>query len=58
MAFGPTRARSLVGGVGRGDVGTAFPGWELLSVEAADTIGLGWPLSRTSPHWYRLRRAG
>jgi SAM-dependent methyltransferase len=56
LAFGPTRARSVVGGLSRADVESAFPGWEMLSVEAADTTGLGWPLTRTSPRWYRLRR--
>ena len=58
LAFRPTRVRSLVGGVTKADVEVAFPGWELLSVEAADTAGLRWPLSRTSPQWYRLRWPG
>ena len=59
LAFGPTRARSLVGGVSQAEVEDAFPGWELLAVEAAETTGLGWPLNRTAPRWYRLgwRRA-
>jgi hypothetical protein len=47
--------RSVAGGVTRGDVEAAFPGWEILSVEPADTMGLGWPLNKTAPHWYRLR---
>ena len=58
LAFGPTGLRSVVGGVSRAEVEAAFPGWELLSVEAADTAGLRWPLSRTSPQWYRLRWPG
>ena len=56
LSFGRTRMRSLVGGVSRDDVETAFVGWETLAVEPADTAGLGWPMSKTHPHWYRLRR--
>jgi SAM-dependent methyltransferase len=56
LAFQPTRMRSVVGGVSRADVEAAFPGWERLSVEPADTAGLGWPLTKTAPQWYRLRR--
>ncbi|MGY1826407.1 MULTISPECIES: class I SAM-dependent methyltransferase [unclassified Blastococcus] len=55
LAFGPTRVRSSVGGVSPAEVEAAFVGWDLLSVEPADTAGLGWPLNRTSPQWYRLR---
>jgi SAM-dependent methyltransferase len=56
LAFGPTRMRSLLGGVSRQEVADAFPGWELLAIDPADTSGLGWPMNRTSPQWYRLRR--
>ncbi len=56
LAFGSTRLRSVVGGVSKADVKAAFPRWEMLSIEAAETTGLGWPLTRTSPQWYRLRR--
>jgi SAM-dependent methyltransferase len=56
LAFQPTSMRSLAGGVSEADVKAAFPGWEMLSVEPADTEGLGWPMSKTSPQWYRLRR--
>ena len=31
-------------------------GAEVHLAEPAETAGLGWPLSRTSPQWYRLRR--
>ena len=34
----------------------ALADWEMLSVEPAETTGLGWPLTRTAPRWYRLRR--
>ena len=57
LAFGPTRLRSLVGGVSQHEVEEAFEGWTLLSVDPAPTEGLGWPMSRTSPRWYRLRLA-
>ncbi len=56
LAFQPTSMRSVAGGVSRADVEAAFPGWEMLSVEPADSRGLGWPLNKTSPQWYRLRR--
>lgn len=29
---------------------------EMLTVEPADTAGLGWPMNKTAPRWYRLRR--
>ena len=56
LAFGPSRYRRLVGGVSQHEVQAAFPGWELLAAEPADTAGLGWPMNRTAPRWYRLRR--
>ena len=58
LAFGPTRLRHVVGGVSLTDVEDAFPRWDVLSVEPADTAGLGWPLNRTSPRWYRLGQGG
>lgn len=57
LEFGATWMRSVVGGVSTEEVTAAFPGWELVSVQAADTDGLGWPLTKTSPRWYRLRLA-
>ena len=56
LAFGPSRYQRLVGGVSQSEVTAAFPGWELLTAEPADTAGLGWPMNRTAPHWYRLGR--
>lgn len=56
LEFQATRMRSVVGGTTRAEVEAAFPEWEMLSVEAADTTGLGWPLTKTVPQWYRLRR--
>jgi SAM-dependent methyltransferase len=55
LAFQPTSMRSVAGGVTMADIEAAFPGWEMLSVEPADTAGLGWPLNKTAPRWYRLR---
>jgi SAM-dependent methyltransferase len=57
LAFGRTRMRSLLEGVSQQEVEDAFPDWELLAVDPADTQGLGWPMNRTRPHWYRLRLA-
>jgi SAM-dependent methyltransferase len=57
LAFGPTRLRSVLEGVTRSEVEQAFPDWELVAVDPADTAGLGWPMNRSSPQWYRLRRA-
>jgi SAM-dependent methyltransferase len=57
LEFGQTSIRSLVGGVTRAEIEEAFPGWDLLSVEHAQTKGLGWPMTRMSPRWYRLRRS-
>ena len=56
LAFGITRMRRFVGGVSRAEVEAAFPGWEMLAAEPADTTGLGWLMSRSAPQWYRLRR--
>ncbi len=56
LAFGPTRLRSLLEGVTGDEVAAAFPGWRLLSAEDADTSGLGWPMNRSRPRWYRLAR--
>ena len=54
----PTPIRSVAGGVSADEVATALPGWELLSVEDAETAGLDWPMSRMQPQWFRLRRRG
>jgi SAM-dependent methyltransferase len=56
LAFGPTRLSSVLGAANRQDLETAFAEWEMLAVEAADTAGLGWPMNRTAPQWYRMRR--
>ncbi|MDE3721827.1 class I SAM-dependent methyltransferase [Nocardiopsis sp. N85] len=57
LAFGPSRYRRLVEGVSQAEVEAALPGWDLLAAEDAETAGLGWPMNRTSPKWYRFRRA-
>ncbi len=56
LAFGPTMWRALLEGVSREEVERAFPTWVLLSVDPADTRGLGWPMNRSNPRWYRLGR--
>jgi SAM-dependent methyltransferase len=55
LAFGPTRMWSSLGAASQHDVQTAFPQWEMIAVEPADTAGLGWPMNQTAPQWYRLR---
>jgi hypothetical protein len=54
LSFGPSRG--LVEGASQQEVETAFAGWDMLAAEAADTAGLGWPMNKTAPRWYRLRR--
>ncbi len=56
LTFGPSRWQPLVGGASQEEIQTAFAGWEMLTGEPADTAGLGWPMNKTAPRWYRLRR--
>jgi SAM-dependent methyltransferase len=56
LSFGPSRWRWLVEGASQQEVEAAFAGWEMLTVQEADTAGLGWPMSKSAPQWYRLRR--
>ena len=55
LSFGPSRWQWLVEGASQEEVQTAFAGWEMLAAEPADTAGLGWPMNKTGPRWYRLR---
>jgi SAM-dependent methyltransferase len=55
LSFGPSRWRRMVGGASQDEVQAAFTGWEMLAAEPADTAGLGWPMNKTGPRWYRLR---
>ena len=57
LAFGDSRYRRMVEGVSQAEVEAAFPKprWELRDVEDASTEGLGWPMNRTNPRWYRFR---
>jgi hypothetical protein len=57
LSFGPSRWRRLVGGVSQEEIETAFAGWEMLASEPANTAGLGWPMNKTAPRWYRLGRS-
>ncbi|MFW5417695.1 class I SAM-dependent methyltransferase [Nocardiopsis sp. CNT-189] len=56
LAFGPSKYQRLVEGVSQAEIEAAFPGWELIATQDAETAGLGWPMNRTSPKWYRFRR--
>ncbi|MDK3256466.1 methyltransferase domain-containing protein [Blastococcus capsensis] len=53
--------RALDLGCGRGGCSSelARRSWEVVGVDAEPRAiaGLGWPLNRTAPQWYRLRRA-
>jgi SAM-dependent methyltransferase len=56
MAFTrPTPIGSFVKGTSPDQVQAAFPGWDLLSVEDADTGGMDWPMRTMQPTWMRLR---
>lgn len=57
LAFGRTLLHRLTEGVTREQVIQAFPAWRLVSAEPADTRGLGWPMNRSHPTWYRFRLA-
>lgn len=52
LAFDTSRYRWLVEGVAPEQVSAAFRQWQLVSVESADTTGLGWPMKHTAPKWY------
>ena len=56
LSFGLSRWRWLTRGVSQEEIETAFAGWEMLASEPADTAGLGWPMNKTAPRWYRLGR--
>ena len=58
LTFGPSPFRRFVGGASQQDVETAFEDWEMLAAEPAETAGLGWPMNKTNPRWYRLRWRG
>ena len=57
LSFGPSRWRWLVEGASQEEVQAAFAGWEMLASEPANTAGLGWPMNKTAPRWYRLGRS-
>lgn len=56
LAFGP--AWFSYEGVSREQVEEAFAGWETVAAEPAPTAGLGFPLNRTKPMWFRMRLRG
>jgi hypothetical protein len=56
MAFTrPTPVGSFVKGLAPDDVQAAFPDWDLINVDAADTDGMDWPMRTMQPTWMRLR---
>lgn len=58
LAFQPHGMPLLPAGLTRADIESAFLGWQVLTVEVADTTGMPGPLKKTRPLWYRLRRVG
>ena len=54
LAFDHTRLWSSLGAASQEDIERAFPQWQMLAVDLAETTGLGWPLNTTAPRWYRL----
>lgn len=55
LQFGDSRYRKHVGGVTQDEITESLPAWELLTTDDAETRGLGWPMNRTSPTWYRFQ---
>ena len=56
MAFTrPTPIGSFVQSISPDDAQAAFAGWDLLSIEDADTGGMDWPMRTMQPKWMRLR---
>ena len=56
LAFQPTRVPFLPRGMTAAGITAIFPGWDLLTMEPADTTGMPAPMKKTAPRWYRLRR--
>ncbi|WP_206448352.1 class I SAM-dependent methyltransferase [Agrococcus sp. KRD186] len=53
LAFG--RAWFSYEGVSQVQIEESFADWQLVSTAPAPTAGLGWPLNRTKPRWFRMR---
>lgn len=56
LAFGPSKYQRMVEGISQAEVEAAFPEWELVKTEDADTADMGWPMNQTAPKWYWFRR--
>ncbi|WP_208971032.1 class I SAM-dependent methyltransferase [Kineococcus rubinsiae] len=56
LAFEPGHRGPLPRGASRSDVTWAFPGWDVVAQDVADSRGFPAPLRDTGPQWYRLRR--
>jgi SAM-dependent methyltransferase len=56
LAFRPGARPLLPRGVDRADLERAFPGWQVLAEEPADTSGMPGPMKKTAPRWFRLQR--
>ena len=56
LAIRPGRRGPFPRGASRDDIEAAFPGWEVVNEEAADTTGAPRWIRREEPRFYRLRR--
>lgn len=54
MAFGPN-PWPWIHGVSQSELRSSFAGWDLVTVVAAETTGIGWPMNTTAPCWYHFR---
>lgn len=55
LAFGPSSWSFVAEGVSASQVEEAFAAWQIQGTWPAPTAGLGWPMNRTAPSWYRLQ---
>jgi len=58
LEFGPVRFPPRMESVSQPELEETFSAWDLVAVEPAPLAGLGWPMNRTSPQWYRFALRG
>ena len=56
LAFRPSGRPLLPRGAGHADIERAFPEWNVIGEQPADTSGMPGPLKKTAPQWFRLQR--
>jgi SAM-dependent methyltransferase len=55
LAFSAGHRIALPRGADQNAITGALPGWNVVSIDDADTSGMPAPLRRTAPRWFRLR---